>query len=295
MGSVHELLLPQSLSRAEATAWCRRYLAPSRGAEAALALLPRQERDEWIALLAWHALERSVARQADGFERRRSLEALTSELDAALEEHPRSPLGTALSFAIRRHDLPEEWFRRPLHQLRRDESLGAFETREALLAHARALAVPEGRLYLRLARAESPRNEALCDALALALQLTDWTTDLWGAFALGRLRIPVDELARGGVALDELSGKQAGPALRRVVLQQIAWTRGFYAKGWDLCLALGPVRGRELAFVLRWNAAALAGLESAGPSLLLGAPAGWVRILACASTSLLTRAAPRLA
>lgn len=185
--------------------------------------------------------------------------------------------------------------RRPLHQLRRDESLGAHETREALLAHARALAVPEGRLYLRLAGVQGPRNEALCDALALALQLTAWQSDLRGAFALGRLRVPVDELARDGVALAELSGEHASPALQRVLLRQIAWIRGFYAKGWDLCSALGPLRGRELAFVLRWHAAGLTALEAAGPAHLRGpAPSGWARLLACLSASLVSHSAPRL-
>ena len=261
----------------------------------ALGCLPREARDDWIALLAWHALVRSVADLPDGFERRRHLELLAEELEAALEEHPRSALGTALSFAIRRHELAEELLRRPLQELRRADALGSFETREALLAHARALAVPEGRLYLRLAQATSPRNEVLCDALALGLQLTAWLADLRGAFALGRLRLPVDELAHGGVALVELSGERAGPALQDVVHRHIGWTRTFYAKGWDLCDALGAWRGRALAFVLRWHAAQLSALESAGPELLRGpAPAGWVRALACASTSCLSRAAPRL-
>jgi len=261
----------------------------------ALAALPRESRDGWLALLAWHALGRELAALPDGFERRRGLEALASELDAALEERPTSPLGTALSFALRRHALPEELLRRPLHERRRDD-LGAFETREALLAHARALAVPEGRLYLRLAGAESPRNEALADALALALQLTAWLAELGPAFAHGRLRLPAEELARGRVALAELTGERASPQLVQVVARQIEWARGFYAKGWELCGALGPLRGRQLAFVLRWHAAELAALESAGTRLLRGpARAGWVRALACTSASLVTRAAPRLA
>jgi phytoene/squalene synthetase len=296
MSPVHELLLPQSLSRAEAAQRCRAYLAPARGRKhLALACLPRESRDNWFALLAWHALVRSVAAMPDGFERRRHMEGLANELDAALEEHPSTPLGIALSFAIRRHELPEELLRRPLHELRRDEALGTFETREALLAHARAIAVPEGRLYLRLLGATSPRNEVLCDALAMALQLTAWLADLRGSFERGRLRIPSGELARAGVALGELVGPRAGPALRRIVQDQITWTRTFYAKGWDLCRALGPWRGRRLAFVLRWHAAELGALESAGPELLGGpAAAGWVRTLACGSMSLLWRGAPRL-
>jgi phytoene/squalene synthetase len=294
---VHELLLAQGLSRAEALERCRRYLATRiRRARLAFAFLPREERDDWIALLAWHRLGREVARLAGGFERRRGLDELASELEAALEERPRSPIGIALSFVTRRHELAGELLRRPLREWKRDETLATFESREALLAHARALAVPEGRLLLRLAGAEKPRNEALCDGLAIGLQLTAWLTDLGGELARGRLRIPMDELARGGVELDALRETRASPALERVVAAQVDWTRSFYAKGWELCHALGPWRGRELSFVLRWHAASLSALEVAGAKRLFRPPpSGWLRVLACASASLATSSAPRLA
>src|SRR6185295_1096829 len=171
MRGVHELLLPQSLSRAEASERCRRYLATRlRAFRLAQAFLPRECRDDWIALLAWQRLGHELAAQTRGFERRRGLDELANELEAALAERAHSAAGLALSFAVRRHDLPEELLRRPLLEWKRDENLATFETREALLGHARALAVPEGRLLLRLAGLASPRNEALVDALAVALQ-----------------------------------------------------------------------------------------------------------------------------
>jgi phytoene/squalene synthetase len=287
--------MPQSLSRAAAVEHCRRYLERRvRRFRLARVCLPRAERDEWIALLAWHRLGRELAALPGGFERRRGLDELASELELALDERARSAAGVALSFAVRRHDLPEEWLRRPLLEWKRDETLATFETREALLAHARALAVPEGRLLLRLAGATNPRNEVLADALALALQLTRWSVDLAGELERGRLRIPVDELARSGIELAALLDGRGRDSLARVLAAQVVWTRGFYAKGWELCQALGPWRGRRLAFVLRWNAAALSALEEARFDTLRGPPpAELVRVLACASTSLATRAAPR--
>ena len=306
---VHALLLPQSLSRVEASERCRRYLATRiRRFRLAHVCLPRDGRDDWSGLLGGPGLERVIAAQAQGFARRRGLAERASELDGALSERARSPVGIALSFTIRRHGLPEELLRRPLFEWRRDESLAAFETREALVAHARALAAPEGRLLLQLAGAASPRNEVLADSLAVALQLTDWLVDLAGEFERGRLRLPIDELARDGVALDSLHARRAGgggsalrgrgesTGLARVVARQVAWTRSFYAKGWELCRALGPWRGRELAFVLRWHAASLSALEHARFDALRGPPpSGWLRLLACGVTSLVTPSVPRLA
>jgi phytoene/squalene synthetase len=299
---VHELLLPQSLARAEALERCRRYLSTRyRGFRLAQLGLPRGEREDWIALLAWHGLAREIATAAGGFERRRGLDELGSEIEAALSERARSPVGVALSFAIRRHELPEELLRRPLLEWKRDESLATFETREALLAHARALAVPEGRLLLRLAGVASARNDVLIDALATALQLTAWLADFAGELARGRLRIAVDELAREGVAFATLlsvGSPRADPdrlRLARVVAGQVEWARSFYAKGWELCGALDPWRGRKLALVLRWHAATLSALEHRGFDALRGRPpSGWLRLLACGTASLATRSAPRL-
>lgn len=293
---MHELLLPQSLSRAEAVERCRAYLATRiRRFRPGQAFLPRSNRDDWIALLAWHRLGREIAAGPGGFERRRGLDELASELDAARGERARSPAGLALSFAMRRHELSEEFFHRPLLEWKRDESLATFETREALLAHARALAVPEGRLLLQLEGVATPRHEALADALAVALQLTAWLGDLEGEFARGRLRLPVDELLREKVELGTLFEPSQGEKLARVVASQVAWTRAFYARGWELCRSLGPWRGRRLAFVLRWHAATLAGLEARRFVPRLGPPpAGWLRLAACGVASLATTSVPRL-
>lgn len=296
MAAVHELLHPQSLSRAEALERSRRFIETCLPRfRLAYRWLPLEDRGDWLALLAWVCLVNEVATMPRGFERRRALAELTSELDAALGERARSPVGFALSFAIRRLDLPGEFLRRPLLELGRDESLATFGTREALLAHARAIAVPEGRLFLRLAGLTSLRDEVLCDALAIALQLTSWLNDLVGEFERGRLRLPMDELLRARVELDGLFEAREREALSRVVASQVAWTRTFYAKGWEICRSLGPWRGRKLAFFLRWNAASLAAIEAARfDTRGVRTRAGWLRLVACLSSSLASPSAPRL-
>ena len=289
--------MPASVSRAEAFERCRSYLA-ARIARWRLAhiLLPAEARDDLTALLAWHDLGREIADSASGFERRRNLDELASELEAALAEKARSPAGIALSFAVRRHGLPEELLRRPLLEWRRDEHLATFETREALLAHARAVAVPEGRLFLRVLSLSSERNEALADALALGTQLASWLVHVKRDLALGRLRLPVEDLTRHGVELGSLLQGRPSAGLARVLASEVGWARGFFARGWPLCRELGLWRGRKLAFVLRWQAASLSALEAARFEALRGEPpAGWLRLLACASSSLVTLAPPRFA
>ncbi|MEQ1892804.1 MAG: squalene/phytoene synthase family protein [Planctomycetota bacterium] len=295
---VHALLVPADVSRAEALARCEAYLATKvRHWKLARLGLPRAARDGFVALLAWHSLARELADLPSGFERRRGLDELGHELELALRENPASAIGRALSYAARRHELAEELLRRPLLERGRDEHLATFETREALLGHARALAVPEGRLYLALFGQANARNEALADACALALQRTHWLAHLGANLARGRVHLPMDELLRARVELGELTRNsgELSPALVSVLASELRQVRELYARGWNLCPALGPLRGRLLAFVLRWHAATLAALEARALDVRRGPPsAGWLRLLACASASLFSSAAPRL-
>lgn len=298
---VHALLTPQELSRAEALAACEVHLArrfrPWRLLRRAV---PREAREGFAALLAWHELARELAALPAGFERRRSLEELGHELDRALREDARSPVGRALSFSVRRHELSEEFLRRPLLERRREEHLATFETREALLGHARALCAPEARLYLAVLGETRPRAAALADACALALQLTHGLAQLGPDLARGTLNLAMDELLRAGVELAELAPDaprlRPSPALTRVLAAELTHVREQFARGWELCALLGPVRGRALAFVLRWNAATLAALEARGLDALRGPPpAGGLRFAACLAASAWTTAPPSLA
>jgi len=297
---LHALLTPLEVSRAEALSDCEAYLArrflPWRGLRRAV---PPSAREGFAALYAWHELARELAALPGVFERRRALEELGHELERALREDARSPVGRALSFAVRRHGLAEELLRRPLLERRREEHLATFETREALLGHARALAVPEARLYLAVLGETRARAEALADACALALQLTRWLAELAPDLARGVLHLAMDELLRAGVELTELAPdaprRLPSPALTRVLAAEVARARELYARGWELCPLLGPLRGRALAFVLRWNAATLAALEARKLDALRGPPpAGGLRLAACLVTSAATTDPPAL-
>lgn len=292
---MHELLEPADVMRDPALERCRAHLArtwrPWRWAER---LLPPTARDGLVAVLAWQRLTREVA-STRGFERRRGLALLRRELDLAQHERAGSAVGTALSWALRRHEIEPEWLRAPLVAWSRDEHLATFETRAALLAHARALAAPEGRALLAVLDRRGPRREVLAEALAIALQLTAWVVGLRDEFAAGRLRLPLDAVLRGGTDLSGLFEPRGGERLAALLRDEVAWVRAFYEKGWPLCRELGPWEGRLLAFVLRWNAASLSALEFARfrprPG---GPPAGWPRLVTCGLAGLATRAAPRL-
>jgi len=293
---VHELLVASSDTRDAALERCRRYLRGRiRRWRAAQLFLPAEPRDDLVAILAWHRVVREIAGGAAGFERRRGLDELASELENAAGGRARSPAGIALSFAIRRSELPLDELRRPLSEWKREEHVATFETREELAAHARAVAVPEARLLLRTLGASDPHRDGLADALAVGMQLAAWLTSVQEDLRHGRLHVPIRELARQGLSIVSLTSAGASGALARAIASEVGWVRGYFARGWPLCRELGPWRGRRLAFVLRWHAASLSALEAARYDVLNGAPpSGWLRLVACAGTSLASTAPPRL-
>ena len=291
---MHPLLAPGA--RADANEACARYLRSSWSGFVVLrASLDRATRRDFDALCAWHTLVRELTDEArPDLLRRRALDELSAELEAVFAGHAGSVVGLALAPTVRRLDSPAHAFAGPLEERRRAEHVHAFETRDALAAHAGALARPEARLLLGALGASSERNEVFADALAVAVLLIRWLRDLRSELARGRLFLPVDELARHGVLVHEL-GHGDPPGLSACVAEHVAWTRGLLAKGWPLCAALGAVRGRQLAFFLRWHAATLGALEARRFQLSAGPPpAGALRFLACLGASAATPRAPRL-
>ncbi len=295
MQVVQELLSPLRVSRSEALALCQRYLR-SRWKRWRLArcFLPRERSTYLVALLAWHELVRDRMRSSPpGVARAPELDRLSRAIEHLFDAEPDTPIGIALEPAVRLHKLPALAFRGPLEELRRAEHVRTFETRGALLAHARALAAPEARLLLSVLDKQSEKNEIYAEALALGLQLVAWLTRLSRDLEHGCLHLAIEDLSSHGLGILDLRSGVTTERSRALVRDQIAWTRSFIAKGWPLVHELGRVRGRALAFVLRWHAASLSALEARGYDVFRGPPpAGRLRLLACATASLVSRRAP---
>lgn len=296
MHPVPDLLSPSRVSRSEALALCQHYLR-SRWKRYRLArrCLPRELRADLPALLAWHELVRDrMLSSPSAAARTTELDRLSQAIERLFAGEPDSPIGIALEPAVRLHELPALAFRGPLEEWRRAEHVHTFETRGALLAHARALAAPEGRLLLAVFDLQSERNEIRAEALALGLQLVAWLMHLSRDLEQGRLHLAIEDLSSHGLSILDLRSGVTTERSRALVRDQIAWARSFIAKGWPLVHELGKVRGRALAFVLRWHAASLSALEARRYDVFRGSPpAGWLRLLACTAASLVTPRPPR--
>ncbi len=237
-----------------------------------------------------------IAREIEcGEDPRSGLQELAHALDASLAEQPNTVLGMALALTIRRHRLPPFLLRGPVETRLRHLDVHAYATREELLAFLKRLVHPTGRVCLRLLGRADERTEVLADALANGVQLTAWLVDLPAVWSRGRLPIPMEDLTRFGVGLKQLGEARHDDAFRRLMAHQIARAREWLARGWPLAEELGPWHGRQLAFFLRWHAAALNAIEVGDFAVLRKRPRGGVlRALACLSASAATTRAPAL-
>ncbi len=303
---MHELLKPTAQDRPRSIEICRRYLrgtARSTGNRwrAWPALLPKAMGAERVALAAFFTLRAELER-ADDFTARRNRQALEGEINRAQGNTEasaevggaKSALGQALAPALVRFTLSAGLLRRALAAGERHRGNHAFETRDELERHAAELATPEARAWLHTLGPSNERMELLADALGTAVLLAHWVARVRPALDEGHLLLPMEELRRFEVSLEEIrTSASSPPSLASLLAHQTDEARLLFAKGWPLCEELGHVRGRALAFFLRWQAAGLSALEARAFNLAdKPPPAGILRFLACLGAALRTRRAP---
>ena len=167
-------------------------------------LLPRDRRR---AMFAIYAFCRAVDDIADGdgskLARTAGLDAWQREIERARRGGAATPVGSELSWAIRRFDLPEEELISIVDGMRMDVGGMVAPDRPALDAYVRRVAGSVGLLSMHAFGAwkgETSRRFAL--SLARALQLTNILRDIEEDAAMGRIYLPGELLAEARVAAD---------------------------------------------------------------------------------------------
>lgn len=114
-----------------------------------------------------------------------------------------------------------------LTAFRRDAAQNRYADWGALMDYCRLSAVPCARYLMALHDETDDAARVAADALATALQVINHIQDCQADFrTLDRIYIPLDWMAAEGARLGDLSGRQATPALRRVLdrmLDAVDW------------------------------------------------------------------------
>jgi len=117
---------------------------------------------------------------------------------------------------------------------------------ESLLAYCSCSANPVGRLVLELFGHRDRRLFELSDHICTALQLTNFWQDVGVDLARDRVYLPMEDLARFDVSLDDLRTGQLDGRFRSLMAFEVARTRNFFDLGRGLPEEVVPELRRQL-------------------------------------------------
>jgi squalene synthase HpnC len=232
----------------------------------ASALLPRRLVPAVEAIYAFARSADDLADEGDASapERLAALARYEAALDAIARAEPQAdPLFARLAAVVARHGLPLAPMRDLLSAFKQDVVTHRYPDYAALLDYCERSANPVGRLMLALyghADADSLRES---DAICSALQLINFWQDVAIDYAKGRIYIPLEDLARFGVAEAAIAGADTGPAWRALMAFELARARERMLAGAALPARLPGRIGWELRLVVQGGLRILERIEAA--------------------------------
>ena len=192
-------------------------------------LLPREKRQ---AIYAIYSFCRACDDVADGAgevdARLAALAEWRRELDRCYAGAPSHPITAALLPAIRRYALAREQFEGILDGVTSDLTTRRYRDFAELRRYCFQVASRVGLLCIEVFGYRSLETRRYAEELGLAFQLTNILRDLASDAALGRLYVPQEDLARHGVAEEELLQGRMTPRVVELLRFQADRAREHY-------------------------------------------------------------------
>lgn len=213
------------------------------------------------------------ARAADDFadegevpadERLARLRSFSDELDRiARGEPPETELFQQLEPVIRSHALRLALFHDLLSAFAQDVVIKRYGNFAEVLDYCRRSANPVGRLLLALYRADTPQNQAWSDQICSSLQLINFLQDIELDYAMGRIYMPQDELARFGITERQIAARECAGRWRDFMNFQVDRARRMLWDGAPLGRVLRGRVGLEMRMIIAGGDRILRKIESA--------------------------------
>jgi phytoene synthase len=249
-------------------------------------LLPAPLREPVAAIYAF-------ARSADDFadegslaaeERLRLLDGYRAELDAiAAGRESAHPIFRRLSPVIAAYRLPLPLFHDLLDAFTQDVTKTRYASYAELLDYCRRSADPVGRLLLHLFGAATPENLKRSDCVCSALQLINHWQDVTIDWKKPRVYLPQEDLARFGVAEEQIAAARCDDAWRALMRFQVDRARALMFEGAPLGRDLPGRIGLEIRAIAAGGLRILDKIEAVNYDVFRRRPVlekpDWARIL----------------
>jgi squalene synthase HpnC len=220
------------------------------------------------------ALIYRFAREADDFadegdalpeERLRRLDAFRSDL-LRLERGaaPEIAWFSELGVLIRDRGLPFQLFHDLLSAFSQDVIKTRYGSHDEVLDYCKRSANPVGRLLLVLYGADGRVHGDWSDAICSSLQLINFLQDVEVDYRKGRVYLPHDEMARFGIAEEQIARGDTGGRWREFMAFQVDRARALLNEGAPLARALKGRIGLELRMIVAGGTRILEKIDRVG-------------------------------
>lgn len=229
-------------------------------------LMPKRLRKPVAAIYHFARAADDIADEGDlpDEERLAQLNGFRTELDRiSRNETPLTLLFRNLATEIRQHALPMQPFHDLLDAFSQDVVKKRYANYEELLDYCRRSANPVGRLLLHLYDKSTPVNIAYSDHICTSLQLINFWQDVAKDFRIGRIYLPLDEMAQCGVSEAQIEKQVCDENWRKLMKFQVDRACAVMISGAPLGSILTGRIGMEMRMIIAGGLCILRKLRSA--------------------------------
>ena len=203
---------------------------PSSNLIPALLLLPKQRRSDALLFGAWCRLVDDIAddRSLEVTQKQKALEAWLLALQS--ENDPGEELPKDFDAIIRRRHLDPALLCEIVRGMIMDTERNRYGTFSDLEIYCRRVASAVGLLSARIFGAQGKSVECYAEQLGIALQLTNILRDVAEDAAMGRIYLPLEDLARFGVREGEVLGSIPSPQMTHLLNHEAERADSYFAK-----------------------------------------------------------------
>jgi len=250
-------------------------------------LMPKRLRRPVAAIYHFARAADDIADEGDlpDNERLQRLDAFRAELARiAAKATPLTPLFQNLAVEIGQFALPMQPFYDLLDAFSQDVMKKRYADYADLLDYCRRSANPVGNLLLHLYEEATPVSLAYSDAICTSLQLINFWQDVAKDWAIGRVYLPLDELAQFGVTENQIAQQVCNEKWRNLMKFQVDRARTLMRQGAPLGSILTGRIGLEMRMIIAGGLRILDKIEAADYDVFRHRPVlrplDWVIMLA---------------
>jgi squalene synthase HpnC/squalene synthase HpnD len=254
---------PYSAEARESYAECNRIAKASKSSfYLAFFGLPKEKRNALCALYAFMRLIDDVSDEAGDLEgKRQGLARWRAMLDEAVDGRTNGhAVLPALADTIARFGIPVRYFHDLILGAEMDLTIATYATFDRLAEYCYRVAGTVGLTCIHVFGFSDPKAPDLAERLGLAFQLTNIIRDVGTDYAIGRVYLPDEDLARFGVKPTELAGPITAK-IREVLEFEAERAWGLYAEGAPLVHQVDEDSRATLWALIRTYSTLLARIE----------------------------------